>query len=273
MKLSRITLALAAFCGMAWGQTGLTTIQDTLFKADGTLFSGTLLISWTTFDLANAGTVVQQSTTISVVNGNLFVQLTPNAAAEPPANVYTVNYQRDGLQQFTETWTVPISTVPLRVSQVRTGVTSGSGGSSDSGGGSSGPIAESNVVNLVADLSQRPVKGVGFTTDRVAVIDDTGAIVAVVGSVGDCVLVDGTTGPCGQTLPTFVDGETPGGIVDGTNMSFTLANAPSGTSLMLFRNGLYMKAGVDYSLTGSGILFVSGAAPQPLDTLAASYRF
>jgi hypothetical protein len=150
-------------------------------------------------------------------------------------------------------------------------VSGGSGGGNNTGGGG-GPVAESDVVNLVADLSQRPVKGVGFGTDRVAVIDDTGAIEAAVGSPGDCVLVDGTTGPCGQPQPSFVDGETPGGIVDGSNTTFTLSNLPVGASLMLFRNGLYMKAGFDYSLNGSSIQFASGGQPQPLDTLAASYR-
>jgi len=270
--MSRMTLALAAFCGMAWGQTTLTTIQDTLFKADGTLYNGTLVINWVTFDLATGGTVVQQSTSVSVVNGNLLVQLTPSAGAQPPANVYTVNYESDGLQQFTETWIVPVSSVPLTVAEVRVGTTPSSGGSSDSGSGSSGPIAESAVTNLVADLGQRPVKGVGFTTDGVAIIDDNGLIETAVGSPGDCVLVDGSTGPCGQPQPTFVDAETPGGVINGTNTTFTLANLPSGSSLMLFRNGIYMQAGFDYTLTGSSIQFVSAEPPQLLDTLVASYR-
>ena len=49
MALGRKTLLLAAFCALAWGQTELTTIQDTLYKADGTRFNGTLTINWTTF--------------------------------------------------------------------------------------------------------------------------------------------------------------------------------------------------------------------------------
>ena len=77
MALGKKMLLLAAFCGLAWGQTGLTTIQDTLFKADGTRFNGTLTIQWVTFDVNNVGTVVQQSTSVAVVNGNLQVQLAP----------------------------------------------------------------------------------------------------------------------------------------------------------------------------------------------------
>src|SRR5580698_7891044 len=78
MALGRKMLLLAAFCGLAWGQTGLTTIQDTLFQADGTLFNGTLTIQWSTFDATNIGTIVQQSTSVAVVNGNLLVRLAPD---------------------------------------------------------------------------------------------------------------------------------------------------------------------------------------------------
>ena len=159
MALGRKMLLLAAFCGLAWSQTGLTTIQDTLYRADGTRFNGTLTINWVTFDATNIGTVVQQSKTVQVVNGNLLVQLVPNATATPPANVYTINYQSDGYQQFTETWTVPASTAALTVAQVRTGsqTTSGSGGA-----GNQTTFPESAIVGLQADLAQRPLMGVGY---------------------------------------------------------------------------------------------------------------
>src|SRR6266700_3101247 len=92
------TIIAAALCGLAFAQSGLTTIQDTLFKADGTRFSGTLTIEWSTFDSTGIGTIVKQSKSVPVVNGNLQVQLVPNAAAAAPGNVYTVHYQSDGSQ-------------------------------------------------------------------------------------------------------------------------------------------------------------------------------
>src|SRR6266567_3171305 len=98
--LSGILIAAMVLSGMAFAQTGLTTIQDTLFKADGTRFSGTLTIQWSTFDATNIGTIVQQSKSVDVLNGNLMVQLVPNAGAQAPANTYTVQYQSDGSQQF-----------------------------------------------------------------------------------------------------------------------------------------------------------------------------
>lgn len=274
-SLSPVIVLIPVLCGIISAQSGLTTIQDTLFDADGARYNGTLTIEWSTFDTTNPGTIIQQSKTVQVVNGNLLVQLAPNNTATPPANVYNVLYESDGDQQYSETWTVPVSANALTVAQVRTG-----GGVGSTGGGSVGGLTggtgtpESSITNLVSDLNARPIKGPGFGTNAVAVVDQNGQIETAVGNLGDCVFVDGTTGPCsaGITLPTFVNGETPGGVVNGLNPTFTLANTPSGTSLLLFRNGVLTQAGVDYTLTGSTITFANPAIPQPLDTLLASYR-
>ena len=72
---------------------------------------------------------------------------------------------------------------------------------------------------------------------------------------------------------TFVDGETPGGTVNGSNAVFTLANIPSPvSSLLLSRNGILLSAGRDYSLSASTVTFLSAALPQTGDSLLASYR-
>src|SRR5262249_55458122 len=96
----------------------LTTIQDTLYKADGTRFNGSLTISWTTFQAIDNSQIMQQTTTLTVVDGNLRVQLVPTTTATPSA-FYAVVYNSDGRIQFQETWAVPSSTQPLRVSDVR----------------------------------------------------------------------------------------------------------------------------------------------------------
>jgi len=271
--LSPAIILVPVLCGIISGQSALTTIQDTLFDADGARYNGTLTIQWSTFDTTNPGTVVQQSETVQVVNGNLLVQLAANSTATPPANIYTVLYQSDGDQQYTEQWTVPVSTTPLKVSQVRIG-TGGSGTGPSGLTGGTGAVTESSVTNLVSDLNARPIKGPGYGTNAVAVVDQNGQIETAVGNLGDCVFVDGTAGPCstGVLLPTFVNGETPGGTVNGINATFTLANTPSGSSLLLFRNGLLVQPGTDYSLNGSTIQFVSASVPQTTDKLAASYR-
>jgi hypothetical protein len=61
--------------------------------------------------------------------------------------------------------------------------------------------------------------------------------------------------------------------VDGSNTSFTLSAVPDpASSLAVYRNGVLQKTGQDYTFTGSTIQFVDAAAPQPGDTLLASYR-
>jgi hypothetical protein len=254
----------------------LTTIQDTIYRADGTTFNGTAEISWTPFDASDNSKIGLQSLTVRIINGAVRVQLVPNADATP-VNTYTVQYSSDGRQQFLETWSVPSSTTPLRIKDVRVVASSGSTGST--GGGvvqppSQTPVTESNVVGLLTDLSLRPIKGATFTAGRTAVVNDSGAIDSAIGNLADCVRVDGSAGPCSAPLPAFVDYEIPGGAVDGSNATFTLAYTPAPTtSLSLYRNGLMQQAGSDYSIQGDGsMMFVPAAVPQPGDVLLASYR-
>ncbi|HXA48949.1 MAG TPA: hypothetical protein VNV86_01525, partial [Candidatus Acidoferrum sp.] len=257
-------LAAAALCA---APQPLTTIQDTLFKADGTRFNGTLTISWTNFEAIDHSQILQQTATVTVVDGNLRVQLVPTTTATPVA-FYTVVYNSDGRVQFTETWAVPSSVQPLRVRDVRI-VAPGAAG--DTAGTT--PVQETDVVGLISDLGARPLKGPAYAPGRVAWVNPTGALETVTGSPSDCVRVDGTSGPCGGTQPAFNDNETPAGLVDGANATFTLAAVPNpASSLVIYRNGVLQKVGQDYSLTANTITFLAGAAPQPGDTLLAGYR-
>jgi hypothetical protein len=214
---------------------------------------------------------VTQTSTVKVVEGNLRVQLVPTATVTPPVN-YTVTYNSDGRVQFQETWAVPSSTIPLRVRDVRiaTPLTS-TGTGNDTGGG---PVQESDVVGLIADLGSRPVKASSLAAGRVAFVNALGALDSVDGDASDCVHVDGSAGPCGSGQATsFVDGDSPTGIVDGANGSFTLSGLPApATSLAVYRNGILQKAGQDFSASGNAITFVAASVPQPGDTLLASYR-
>ena len=71
----------------------------------------------------------------------------------------------------------------------------------------------------------------------------------------------------------YQDGEVPTGILDGTNRTFILALAPDPpASLILIRNGLVQRAGLDFTLTARTIEFVLGV-PQAGDLLQAWYRF
>src|SRR6185369_8074920 len=98
-----------------------------------------------------------------------------------------------------------------------------------------------------------------------------------VGNLGDCVHVDGSSGTCGGGAgagANFADAEIPAGAINGVNTQFTLVSAPSPAgSLALYRNGLVMRQGADYQITGNAVTFFLGSVPQSGDLLAAYYRF
>jgi hypothetical protein len=266
--ISRLFLAAVCLATSLFAGPPLTTIQDVLYKADGTRFNGSVTISWTSFEAIDRSAIAQQSTTVTVVNGYLQVQLVPTTTATPPA-FYTAVYNSDGHIQFQETWAVPSSTQPLRVRDIR--VATAGAASSDSTGG--GTIQESDIPGLISDLGARPLKGPGYAAGRVAYVNSSGAIETVTGTPTDCVRVDGSSGPCGGALPNFVDNDAPAGLVDGANTAFTLSGVPApAASLTVYRNGILQKQGLDFALTGSQIQFIPAAAPQAGDTLLASYR-
>lgn len=259
-------LGLALALSLA-AQPPLTTIQDVLYKADGTRFNGYVEISWTSFEASDTSNIATQFRAVRIVDGNLSVKLVPTTNADPPA-IYTVTYNSSGKVQFQETWAVPPSSHRLRIRDVRISIPSNIGTGT-------GSLQESDIVGLVADLTARPIQGPGYATGRVVYSNSTGQLEAVSGDLSDCVRVDGSSGPCGSAgvVPGYVDAETPGGLVDGANTTYTLAGSPvPASSLALYRNGVRQKAVLDYSVTGSTIQFVTAATPQPGDTLLASYR-
>lgn len=81
-------------------------------------------------------------------------------------------------------------------------------------------------------------------------------------------LVDASSG-----VPNFADGEIPGGAVNGSNVTFTLAHTPSpALSLELFVNGqLLSPVGVDYTLVTATITL--NTAPPTNSVIICWYRF
>ena len=111
--------ALAATRAIAQGPA-LTTVSDTVYRANGSAASGTLLISWPGFATADGHTVAAGN--ISVVlgsNGSFSAQLAPNAGATPAGTTYLVTYQLSDGTVKTENWSVGSAT-PETISQVRT---------------------------------------------------------------------------------------------------------------------------------------------------------
>jgi hypothetical protein len=270
--VARAGLVLAALicAGVRPAQSAppLTTIQDQMFRADGTPVSGTLIISWKGFVASDNSNIPTNSIRVPVSGGTLRVRLTPTTTALTTAS-YLVQYLIDGKLNDVKVWAVPPSSTPLSVYGVTvTTPGSGSGGTVTT----QTTVQMTDVVGLTDALAERPTTGAGYLVGRVLVPDINGALSGLMGTPDQCVRGDGSLGPCGGSA-TFVDLELPAGTVDGTNGTFGLSYAPTpSASLLLFRNGLLQKAGLDYTLAGSTVTFLAGSVPQPGDSLQASYR-
>ena len=83
-----------------------------------------------------------------------------------------------------------------------------------------------------------------------------------------------------QQIPTsagllnsnFVDRETPSGTINGSNVTFTLANTPVVGSEHVFLNGIIQNSGAsnDYTISGATITYLT--APLTGEVLRVSYR-
>jgi hypothetical protein len=415
--LITISIAATLVVSGAFAQTNLTQILDTITNPDGTLFNGTVVITWNGYSGSGSGTVSRLSTSARVYNGALSVLLVPTTTASPGTYYQAVYTSSNGTVSWTETWQVPPSTTALTLAAVRQTSTEGSGTTTTgSGGGSSGsnqyatlPIAISSVTNLASSLStintnlstiqtndtalsatvsglattvaglNTTVSGQGTTlgtlgttvtglsntvagqgasltslSNTVAGLSTTvtsqaasvSSLNTTVGSLNSTVTSQGTSlGALSNTVGTlnttvtgqgtsltnlgttlsgltttvagntssltsvnstvaglstnvtsltnlvnglnaivntlsaagstavFVDGQTPAGTINGTNVSFSLANPPApSSSLSLYRNGLALAQGIDYTLAGSAITFTSASLPQTGDIVMAYYR-
>lgn len=79
-------------------------------------------------------------------------------------------------------------------------------------------------------------------------------------------------------VPSFVDQEIPGGAINGTNPTFTLANVPAVGTVKLWYGstavglGTLMLQSVHYTIAGQQITILSGYIPNTGDWLRTDYR-
>jgi hypothetical protein len=79
----------------------------------------------------------------------------------------------------------------------------------------------------------------------------------------------------GATAPTGSAGltvrEIPTGVIDGSNLTFTLAHIPIADSEQVFLNGLLQEArGIDYSISGASVTFLM--PPLAGDRVLVTYQ-
>ena len=88
-----ILIALIALWGTGTSMAAAPTktlVQDTVFRADGSLAAGTLLISWPAFTTANGDAVAAGSMNVKIgAAGAVSIALVPNTGSNP-ASTYKV---------------------------------------------------------------------------------------------------------------------------------------------------------------------------------------
>ena len=134
----------------------------------------------------------------------------------------------------------------------------------------------SSISTLTSNLSALTSTVSGHTTSLANLNSSVGGLNTTVTSLGNslaALTATVNTLSASGSNTVFVDAETPGGTMNGTNTAFTLANIPAPTtSLTVFRNGLLQRVGIDFTLSGSAITFAAGSVPQASDYLRAYYR-
>jgi hypothetical protein len=120
-RLFYLALSAALVVIPAESQTAaLSTISDTVYRADGNPASGVLLIAWPPFTTANGVPVAAGNKSVTLgMNGSMTVQLTPNSGATPAGTLYTVVYQLTDATVKIEYWSVGTNS-PQTIAAVRT---------------------------------------------------------------------------------------------------------------------------------------------------------
>jgi hypothetical protein len=112
LGLLLIELCLMGIGSMAHTQAfSTTTVQGTVYLANGQPASGTLVVSWPSFTTANGQVVTADSTTVAIApDGYLSVNLAPNQGASPAGLYYTAVYYLSDGSVNTQYWVVPAAT-------------------------------------------------------------------------------------------------------------------------------------------------------------------
>jgi hypothetical protein len=123
LTLAMLIAALLGLRGRALAQVATTTVQDTVYRADGTQASGAVVVSWPTFTTA-AGQAVAAGNTAATIgpNGALSMALTPNAGAIPTGTYYTAVFHLDDGTTSQQYWVIPVSATPVMLSAIESQV-------------------------------------------------------------------------------------------------------------------------------------------------------
>lgn len=102
-------LFFALFLAMGCSQPMLTTLADTIYNSDGTLFNGTVVIQGPNLTAPGNVPILGISRTVFVKNGALSTPLVPNQTGSPSASTYSLVFSNGDVK----TCNVPASGGPI----------------------------------------------------------------------------------------------------------------------------------------------------------------
>ena len=274
--LTALWMTAVLWTGVEAEGPALTTISDTVYRADGKAASGTALISWPSFQTAGGEVVAAGKQSIRIGTGGAFVaQLAPNAGATPMGSYYVVVFQLDDGTVRTEYWSVP-TTSPVTIAAVRT--TPGTGlanmvatkqyvdqavanvgeGSyvSKAGDTMTGPLTLAGAPAAPNQASTRQYvdSGLSVKADLVNGFVPTGQLGAGIASSATCLTGNSTWGACGGGAPAGITYVTTAlnwsqtissPLTGGAQATVTLAPCPVGIDTT-------SGAGYDVLISGGG---------------------
>jgi hypothetical protein len=108
--LGLMAIAVAVFPFRVIAQINTTTVQGTVYRADGTPAAGTLLVSWSAFTTPQNQAVAAGTTSTTIgADGFVSLNLTPNTNALPSGSYYTATYHLNDGTVNQEYWVIPAS--------------------------------------------------------------------------------------------------------------------------------------------------------------------
>jgi len=117
---------LVAFAASGLAQLATTSVQDTVYRADGTPAGGSVVVTWGSFTTASGAAVEAGTTTATLgVGGALSIALAPNAGSTPMGSYYTAVFHLNDGTTMREYWAVPVTmagSAPVKLAAISTQV-------------------------------------------------------------------------------------------------------------------------------------------------------